>query len=103
MVLFFKIKFSVSFEESSLQRCELKISVEMVKWLGCTKQICILQLPISYSVSLIMATICITRHIFIDIFQMECFSATKFAMSYEKNMSLLLMPKSPKFEKKLKR
>ena len=30
-VLFFKIKFSVPFEESSLQRCNFQISVEMVK------------------------------------------------------------------------
>ena len=37
--------------------------------------------------SLIMVTI--TRHIFINIFQMEHFSAVKFAMGYEKNMSFL--------------
>ena len=47
-MLFFKIKFSVSFEESSLQRCKFKISGKMVNWFGCTKQVCILQLPISY-------------------------------------------------------
>ena len=46
--------------------------------------VCILQIhvPISYCVSLIMVTI--TRHIFINIFQTECFSAVKFAMGYEK-------------------
>ena len=43
---FFNIKFSVSFEESSLQKCVFKISVETVRPFGCTKQFCILQLPI---------------------------------------------------------
>ena len=38
--------------------------------------------PVSYCVSLIMVTI--TRHIFINIFQTEQFSAVKFALSYEK-------------------
>ena len=36
---------------------------------------------------------------FIDIFQMEQFSAVKFAMGYEKNMSLLVIAKSPKVVK----
>ena len=62
------------------------------------KQICILQMPISYCVSFIMVTI--TRHIFINIFQTECFSAVRFAMSHEKNMSFLVIPKSPKVWKK---
>ena len=55
------------------------------------EQFCILQLPISYCVSLIMVTI--TRHIFIDIFQTEHFSAVKFAMGYEKNISFLVIAK----------
>ena len=66
----------------------------MVKPFGCTKQFCVLQLPISYFVSLIMVTI--TRHPFIDIFQTEYCSAVKFDMGYEKNMSFLAIPKSPK-------
>ena len=54
MVLFFKIYFSVSFEESSLQRCKSKILVEMVKPFGYRKHICILQLPIPHCVNLIL-------------------------------------------------
>ena len=48
-VLFFRIKFSVSFGEPSHQRCQFKIPVETIKpfWCRPTKQICILQLPIS--------------------------------------------------------
>ena len=40
--------FSVSFEESpnKLQRCQFKVSVETAKPFRCTKQFCILQLPI---------------------------------------------------------
>ena len=131
MVLFFKIKFSASFEVSSFQRCKFqfffplflitctwswwgresikktirqtyssnqrsglqskikkkKKIVKTVKQFGCTKQFCILQLPVSYCVSLIMITI--TRHIFINIFQMELFSAVKFAMGYEKILAFL--------------
>ena len=41
-----------------------------------------------------------TRHIFINIFQTEHFSAVKFAMGYEKNVSFLVIAKSPKFENK---
>ena len=37
------------------------------------------------------------RHVFIDIFQTEHFSAVKFVMSYYKNMSFLVIPKSLKF------
>ena len=44
--------------------------------------------------------ITITRDIFINIFQMEHISAVKFDMGYEKNMSLLVIPKSPKVWKK---
>ena len=73
--------FSFSFEESSLQRCKFQISVETVKLFGFTKQFCILQLPISYRVSLLMVTM--TRYVFINIFQTEHFSAVKFAMGYE--------------------
>ena len=91
-VLFFKIKFSVSFEESSPQRCKFEISVKTVQPFGCMKQFCLLPLPTSYCVSLIMVTI--TRHIFINIFQAECFSAVKFVMGYEKNMVFLLIKKA---------
>ena len=40
---------------------------------------------------LIMVTM--TGHIFINILQTEHFSALKFAMSYEKDMSLFVIPK----------
>ena len=56
---------------------------------------CVLQLPISYSVSSIMVTI--TRYVFINTFQTEHFSAVKFHMGY-KDMSFLAIPKSAKFE-----
>ena len=52
-------------------------------------------------ISLIMITI--IRHVFINIFQMEHFLAVKFTMGYEKNMSFLVIEKSPKVLKKLKR
>ena len=78
--------FSVSFEESSLQRCKFQISVETVKPFGCTKQFCILRLSVSYCVSLIMVSI--TRQGFTNIFQTEHFSAVKFAMDDEKNYEL---------------
>ena len=45
----------------------------------------------------------ITRHVFISILQAEQFSAVKFAMDYEKNMSFLDSKISKKIEKKLKR
>ena len=72
-----------------------KFQFETVKPFGFTNQFCILQLPIiPYCVSLIMVTI--TRQVFTNIFQTEHFSAVKFAMGYEKNMSFLVIPKSPK-------
>ncbi len=45
-------------------------------------------------ISLIMVTI--TSHIFINIFQTVHFSAVKFTKGNVKNMSFLLIPKSPK-------
>ena len=88
-------KFSFLFHlKDHTQRCKFKISVETFKPSGCRKQFYILQLPISYCVSLIMVTI--TGHIFINIFQTEHFSAVKFAMGYEKNMNFLVIPKCPK-------
>ena len=49
----------------------------------------------SFCISLIMVTI--TRHFFINIFQMEQlqFSTVKFAMGYEKNMNFLVIAKYP--------
>ena len=71
-------------EESSLQRCKFKVSVETVKPFGCMEQFCTLQLPISYCVSLIMVTI--TRHVFFNIFQTEHFLAVEFSMGYMKTI-----------------
>ena len=45
----------------------------------------------------------ITRHIFINIFQAECFSAVKFAMGYEKNMGFFVIPKLLKVWKKVEK
>ena len=43
----------------------------------------------------------ITGHVFINIFQTEHFIAVKFSMGYEKNMSFLVIAKSPEsMEKK---
>ena len=46
-------------------KCKFKISVEMVKPFGCTKQFCVLQLPISYCARLIMV---MGMYVFINIF-----------------------------------
>ena len=43
----------------------------------------------------------LTGHIFINIFQMENFSAVKFVMGDEKNVSFLVIAKSPKVWKKI--
>ena len=48
---------------------------------------------ISYCVNLMVTII---SHVFINIFQTEQFTTVKFAMGYEKIMSFLLIPKSPK-------
>ena len=45
----------------------------------------------------------ITREIFINIFQTEHFLAVKFAMGYEKNMTFLVIAKSPKVWKKVEK
>ena len=42
-------------------------------------------------------------YIFIDIFHTGHFSAVKFVMGYEKNMSFLVLPKSPKVRRKKKK
>ena len=67
----------------------------------CTKQFCILQLPVFYCVSLIMITI--TRHVFINIFQTEHFSGVKFDMGYEEKYELPCDTKIAKSLKKLNR
>ena len=45
----------------------------------------------------------ITRHIFINIFQIEHFSAVKIAMGYEKNMHFFVIAKSPKVWKEVEK
>ena len=54
----------------------------MIKPFGNKKQFHELQLPLSYCVSLVMVPI--TNHIFLNIFQMEHFSAVKFDIDYIK-------------------
>ena len=67
---------------------------------GFMKQFCMLQFPLSYCVSLLW----LPGQVVTNIFQTEHFSAVKFAMDYEKNMSFLVIPKPPTVEnKKLKR
>ena len=48
-----------------------------------------------------MATV--TKLVFTNIFLTEPFSAVKFAMGYENNMSFLVIPKSQKKKKKKKK
>ena len=69
------------------------MSVETVESFKCRKQCCILQLPISYCVSFIIVTI--TMHFFINILQMKHYSAVRFDMGNEKNMTSPVIPKSP--------
>ena len=74
----------------------------MVNPFGCTKQFDILQLPISYCVSLIMATI--TNHVFINFFQIEHFWAVKFDWLWEKHeLSCDTMQNLKNFKGKLKK
>ena len=80
-------KFSFLFHLNNHHSNKFQILVETDKPFGCTKQFCILQLPISYCLSLIMVTI--TKHVFINIFQTEHFSAVKFAMGYGKIWTFL--------------
>ncbi len=81
-------------DSSSPKKPWFQISVKCVQPFGYKKRLRILQLPIPYCVSLIMVTI--TSHIFTNIFRMVHFSAVKFTRGNEKNMSFLLIPKSPK-------
>ena len=50
-----------------------------------------------------MIMVTIIRQFFIDIFQMQHFSAMKYYMGYGKNMSFLVIPKSPKVWKKVEK
>ncbi len=81
-------------DTSSFKKSWFQISVRLVKTFGYKKRLRILQLPISYCVNLLTATI--TSHIFINIFQTVHFSAVQFSRGNEKNMSFLLIPKSLK-------
>ena len=62
------------------------------------KQFCVLELPISYCVSFIHGY---NNFAHFHIFQKEHFSAVKFDIGYEKNMSFLVIPKSLQVWKKL--
>ena len=82
------------------QRASLAcVGSQLVRPLGCAKQLCKLQSPILYCVSLIMVTI--TIHIFTDIFPREHFMAVISFVGNEKNMGYLLVSNLIKFEKKL--
>ena len=85
----------------TLQRYKFKISVEMVKLVGCTNQFCILQLPIPYCVCLTM--IKITRHVFINIFQKEHFSAGNLTWVMRKIWAFLWYHNLQKLEKKVEK
>ncbi len=53
--------------------------------------------------SCVIYMVTITSHIFINLFQTVHFSAVKFSWGNEKNMIFLLIPKSHRFAKNLKR
>ncbi len=89
---------SYSNDASSPKISWFQISFKLVKPFEHKKRLRILQLPIPYCVSLIMVTI--TSHIFINIFQTVHFSTAKFTTGNKKNISFLLIPKSPKLCKK---
>ncbi len=67
-----------------------------------TSRDCVLQLPMPYCASFIMATIAMTTsHIFIDIFHLH-FSAVKFTRGNDINIVFLLIPNSQKVWHNLK-
>ena len=80
------------------QRCKFWFSFETVKPFGCTKQFCILQLPIPYWVGLTMVTV--TSHVFIHKFQTEHLT---FAMGYEKIWAFSWYQNLPKVWKSWKK
>ena len=93
-------KFSFMFHLKNHHSKDVNLKFQL-KWSCCLdvrSNFVYLQLCISYCVSLIMVTI--TRHIFINIFETEHFSAVKFDMGYEKNMNFLVIAKYPKVKKK---
>ena len=67
----------------------------------------ILNIAVAYillcKLNYLMIMVTITRHIFSDFFQTKHFSAVKFYMGYEKNMSFHVIPKSPKVWKKVEK
>ena len=72
------LAFSVSFEESSLQRCKFQISVETCQAVWRYKAI--LYIAIAHILLRKLILVTITRHGFKKIFQTEHFSAVKLAM-----------------------
>ena len=99
--LVFKSYFHISIEGSSHQGCKFKISFKLVKPLYVVSKFVYCSCLYNYYVSFIMVTT--SRHFFINIFQMQYFWAVKLYICYEKNVSFLVIPKSPKDRKKLKR
>ena len=76
----------------------------MVKpfWFG--KQFCICKYLYNYYVKPhLMIMVTMIRHLFINIFQTQHFSAIKFYLGYEKYMSFLVIPTSPKVWKKVEK
>ena len=93
-VLFFKIKFSVSLKDHHSKDVNLKFQLKRSSRLDVGSNFVYFScLYISGYLSLIMVTI--NRQVFINFFQTEHFSAVKFVMGYEKNMSFHVIPKSP--------
>ena len=95
MVLFFKIMFYISFDGSSHQRCKFKILIKIGQtvWMQ--------QVNFVYCSCLNLTVR--KFHYGYHNFQMLHFSAVKFYRGYEKNMSFLVMLKSPNLEKNVEK
>ena len=103
----FKIYFFVLFEETSSQRereREKKIIFQLKRTsclnIGSKYQYVHCSCLYLFCANLIMVTI--TRHVFINIFQTEHFSAIKCDMGYEKNMNFLVISLKKVWKKVLK-
>ena len=92
-VLFFKILFSVSFEELSLQRCKFKILFETVKAFGCIKH---LYFTVAYFLLCKLSYGYHNQANFYQCLPNGMLFSCEFAMGYEKNTNFLVITKSPK-------
>ena len=69
-----------------------------LNWSSCSDTV--LYIAVAF---IFLCKLTISSNIFIDIFQAKHFPAVKFAMGNEKNMSFLVIPKSPNIWKKIEK